>query len=320
MRIFSHGGYGFRGLRNRSGLIDAAAIRTWGGLVRIQSAASLLVRREPNVRRSLEDLDSLPTAWPRGRRDPHAGFNQLFLELLGGRRRQIGAPSRHWRLFWPASARPFIVTSGTALAAPGRMATRRIRPIPPPAQSKRRRFASGEMRARLGAAPSFPRSTAMRSLVSFRSSSASLGEKGFRRMWGRPQPLARSASRRNAAQSLQARPRGKTPLRGGPDITRVADEACRSAEIAQVIVRRLNIPVVSKSHDEAHPMHFGQIKVRHTFSGLAVRNFQARSNAAQKKTGTKWRPTQLPYSRYHRRALSSMKQNTIDAETPEKNQ
>lgn len=280
MRIFVTGASGFIGSAIVQELIDADFEVL--GLARSNNSAESLARAGAKVHHgSLEDLDSLRSGAAMSDGVIHTAFihnfnnygpsveaDQLAIEALGAA--------------LEGSSRPLIVTSGLALLAPGRIATEEDAP-----------------------SPDFPRKseqTAME-LVSrgVRSSAVRLpfsvhgdGDHGFvprliqvAHEKGISAYIGDGLNRWPAVHRLDAAHLYKLVLEKGSAggvYHGIGDEGVPTREIAEVIGRRLNVPVVSKSQDQATE-HFGWIG---RFFGMGV---VASSRRTQKSMG--WQPTHV---------------------------
>jgi nucleoside-diphosphate-sugar epimerase len=251
------------------------------GLVRSDAAAASLTATGADVQRgSLDNLESLREGAGAADAVIHAGFIHDFasyaaaaeidrraIETIGG----VLAGSR----------RPFIVTSGTALATPGRVATEK--------DSANSTFPRKSEEAAGSAAAGGARVSVLRLPPSVHG----VGDHGFvpllirlAREKGESAYVGQGLNRWPAVHRLDVARLYRLVLAKSPLALRyhaVADEGVPFREIAQVIGRRLNIPVVSKSPEEAAD-HFGW------FSHFAALDCPASSVHTQEQLG--WRPTQ----------------------------
>ena len=269
MRIFLTGATGFIGSAIVPELVHAGhQVR---GLARSDAAAASLTKAGAEAQRgSLDDLESLRNGAAAADAVIHAGFHHDF--------------SNYAAAALAGSGRRFIVTSGTALAAAGGIATERDRRgrarFRVSAQIRRgRSFGCGAGRACFGAAPS--------------PSVHGDGDHGF-------VPLLIGIAREKRVSAYVGDGMNRWPAVHRLDAARlyrlvlekdssasryhaVADEGVPFREIAQVIGRRLNIPVASKSPEEAAD-HFGW------FANFAGLDCPASSARTQQQLG--WRAMQ----------------------------
>jgi nucleoside-diphosphate-sugar epimerase len=279
MRVFLTGATGFIGSAIVSELINAGhQVR---GLARSETGATALAALGAEVLRgSLEDLDSLRGGAANSDGVIHTAFIHNFLNYGAAAETDARAIEALGEGL-AGSGSPFVVTSGTLLLQrKGPLATERDETIPNFARkSEAAGLAIGSRGARV-------------SVVRLSPSVHGDGDHGFvprliaiAREKGVSAYVGDGLNRWPAVHRLDAARLFRLALEKGSAGARyhgVADQGVPFREIAEIIGRRLNVPVVSKSAEEAAD-HFGWI------ANFVNVDCPASSDETQKQL--EWRPT-----------------------------
>jgi nucleoside-diphosphate-sugar epimerase len=279
MRIFLTGATGFVGSAIVRELIGAG--HKVLGLARSDAGVASLASAGADVHRgSLEDLESLRNGAASVDAVIHAGFHHDFANYAAAAEMDRLAIET-LGIALAGSDRPLVVTSGTALVAPGRVATEEDAPNSNfPRKSEEASAAATARGARV-------------SVLRLPPSVHGDGDHGFipllirtAREKGVSAYVEDGLNRWPAVHRLDAARLYRLVLESGaaaPRYHAVGDEGVPFREIAEVIGRRLSIAVVSKSREEAAE-HFGW------FAHFAGLDCPASSAKTQQQLG--WRATQ----------------------------
>ena len=281
MRVFITGGTGFVGTAVVQELIRSG--HEVIGLARSESASASLTEAGAEVHRGdLENLESLRSGAESADGVIHCGFIHDFsrfeevCKVDGLAIEAMGAVLLN-------TNKPLIITSGTALVSPGQIATEEISPPFAPSGFPRASEEAGRLFAERGVR-----------VITVRLSPSVHGDGdhgfvpsliGLAREKGASAYVGEGLNRWTAVHRLDAGVLYRLALEHGAPGSKfhgVAEEGIPFRDIAEAIGKGLNVPVVSKSPEEAAE-HFGW------FAGFAGLDCPASSKLTRERLS--WIPT-----------------------------
>jgi nucleoside-diphosphate-sugar epimerase len=279
MRVFVTGATGFIGSAVVKELMDAG--HEVLGLARTDAGAQALVAAGAQVHRGdLEDLNSLRSGAAASDAVIHTAFRHDWTKFaesceLDKRAIEVIGEVLH------GSSRPFILTGGLAVIAPGRLATEDDPPVPVSSSYPRASEATGAALAARGVSTAVVRlpqvhDTVKQGLVSYLIAVAR--QKGVSAYVGDGHNRWAAVHRLDAARLYRlALEKHET----GARYHAVAEEGVPLVDIASAIGQGLNVPVHSISAEQAQE-HFGFLGL---FAGM---DLQGSSAKTRKQLG--WSP------------------------------
>jgi len=280
MRVFVTGAAGFIGTATTRELI--AHGHEVLGLARSDDNARALQKLGAKVHRgALEDLDSLREGARQADGTIHLAFIHDFSKFAENGQIDKRAIEAMGEVL-EGTDKPFIVTSGTLVVAPGRLATEEDRPapsLPRFSETAGLAFAERGVRAMAVRLPQVHGGDGKCGLVNWLLTIAR--EKGVAAYIGDGGNRWAAAHRLDVAQLYRlALEKGIA----GTSYHAVADEGVTARDIAEILGRHLKLPVVSIPPEQAAE-HFGMIAM------FAGRDGAASSALTQQWLG--WKPSQI---------------------------